>query len=142
MKMTLRITDRVRIGHRIQGHPKCKNVHGEYLTIRIYVTGNFDYTTQQYLVDFGELKKILHEEIQTIDHAYLFRASSPFVDEVGEFLSEKGFKVVGLEHDASCEYLTIWFKGRLEEKIRQLGVRLTKIEIFESSPDSLAILEI
>jgi len=62
---SIQVTLKCRIGHRILGHPKCNNPHGEGLTIEveIYSRGLND---DGMVCDFGPVKKVLKNGLMII----------------------------------------------------------------------------
>jgi 6-pyruvoyltetrahydropterin/6-carboxytetrahydropterin synthase len=63
---------RFEAAHQLPGHPgKCRNLHGHRYRLRVVCRAPVDPQTGL-AIDFGELKRIVHERVvDRLDHAYL-----------------------------------------------------------------------
>ncbi len=96
------------------GH-KCKEIHGHTYQLVVYIEGELQ-KDLDWVIDFGELKKVVDPIIKTVDHKLLNN-------------------ITGLENP-TCERIAIW----LWNKIKPDVPLLTKIELHET-PTSGAIYE-
>ncbi|MEO0894869.1 MAG: 6-carboxytetrahydropterin synthase QueD [Bacteroidota bacterium] len=80
-----------------EGH-KCTRVHGHNFKVEVNLMGDIDPKTG-FLVDFGEIKKIVNPFIDTLDHLCL--------NEVGEELDDDLLRI------PSTENLAKWFFTQL-----------------------------
>lgn len=55
--------------HRLEGHPKCGRMHGHNYRVVVTLRGNE--LVNSWLMDFGDLKKIVSPFIDEMDHRYL-----------------------------------------------------------------------
>lgn len=89
------------------GH-KCKNIHGHTYHLTAFFEGDLD-EHLQWVLDFGEVKKVIKPIIDSIDH---------------KLLNE----IEGLENP-TCEVLAIW----LWDKIKEQLPALVTIKLFENT---------
>ena len=94
--MTYRLTvkDGFAAAHRLTGSGgKCESLHGHNFRVTIEVQGDqLDGTGM--LIDFGDLKKILREILNELDHSDLnehpvFAASSPSSENIARYICER-----------------------------------------------------
>ena len=99
---TIRITKQFSFetGHALYGYDgKCKNVHGHSYKLSVTVIGTpiDDSTNVKFgmVIDFGDLKKIVKEEIVDLfDHATVFNKNTPHIELAAE-LKNLGHHVMG-----------------------------------------------
>ena len=103
---------RFEAAHQLPDHPgKCRHLHGHSYRLRVVCRAPVDERTGL-AIDFGELKRIVHEEVlDLLDHA---------------FLNER-FPV------PSAELVVVWIWGRLEAA----GLTLEQIELRETEACSV-----
>ena len=124
-------------GHALYGYDgKCKNVHGHSYKLSVTVigtpitdTGNVKYGM---VIDFGDLKKIVKEEIVDVfDHATVFNKNTPHVELANE-LKGRGHDVILVDYQPTSENMVIDFakkiKGRLPSSISLHSLRLQETE--------------
>jgi len=73
MKVELVRTFRFEAAHALPNAPeghKCRRVHGHNYRVDVHVYGEVDPTTG-WLIDFGEVKKVVDPLIERLDHRYL-----------------------------------------------------------------------
>lgn len=97
-----------------EGHP-CKRMHGHTYKLRIWIKGKID-PEKGWLVDFGDIKKIIKPLVDQLDHRCLN-------------------EIEGLENPTS-ENLCIW----IWQKIKPQIPGLCEVDIFET-PSSGAVYE-
>ncbi|WBX73744.1 6-carboxytetrahydropterin synthase [Tenacibaculum pacificus] len=115
---------------------KCKNVHGHSYKLFVTVTGQpiMDTTNVKFgmVIDFGDLKKIVKEEIVDIfDHATVFNQNTPRV-ELAKELKDRGHHVILVDYQPTSEMMAIDFakkiKDRLPENIKLHGIKLQETD--------------
>lgn len=124
-------------GHALYGYDgKCKNVHGHSYKLSVTVigtpitdTGNVKFGM---VIDFGDLKKIVKEEIVDIfDHATVFNQNTPHVELAAE-LRDRGHHVILVPYQPTSENMVIDFadkiKLRLPKDIMLHSLRLQETE--------------
>ncbi|MBY8963532.1 6-pyruvoyl tetrahydropterin synthase family protein [Flavobacterium sp. D11R37] len=124
-------------GHALYGYDgKCKNVHGHSYKLFVTVIGTpiTDSTNVKYgmVIDFGDLKKIVKEEIVDVfDHATVFNQNTPHV-ELAKELSTRGHHVLLVDYQPTSENMVIDFaekiKKRLPETIQLHSLKLQETE--------------
>ncbi|MGB1042556.1 MAG: 6-pyruvoyl trahydropterin synthase family protein [Tenacibaculum sp.] len=136
---TIRITKQFTFetGHALHGYDgKCKNVHGHSYKLSVTVVGNpiADAANVKYgmVIDFGDLKKIVKEEIVDVfDHATVFNKNTPHV-ELAKELKDRGHHVILVDYQPTSEMMVIDFaekiKSRLPENIQLHAIKLQETE--------------
>ncbi|MEL6809728.1 MAG: 6-carboxytetrahydropterin synthase [Bacteroidota bacterium] len=120
-------------GHALYGYDgKCRNVHGHSYKLSVTVFGTpIDDTTHVkfgMVIDFGDLKKIVKEEIVDVfDHATVFNKNTPHV-ELAQELANRGHNVLLVDYQPTSEMMVIDFaekiKTRLPENIQLHSLKL------------------
>ncbi len=124
-------------GHALYGYDgKCKNVHGHSYKLSVTVIGTpiRDKANVKYgmVIDFGDLKKIVTEEIVDLfDHATVFNKNTPHI-ELAKELQDRGHHVILVDYQPTSEMMVIDFakkiKGRLPEDIRLHSLKLQETD--------------
>lgn len=124
-------------GHALYGYDgKCRNVHGHSYKLAVTVIGTpiEDTTNVKYgmVIDFGDLKKIVKEEVVDIfDHATVFNKNTPHI-ELAKELSERGHDVILVDYQPTSENMVIDFadkiKNRLPENLKLYSLRLQETD--------------
>lgn len=124
-------------GHALYGYDgKCRNVHGHSYKLSVTVIGSpiTDASNVKYgmVIDFGDLKKIVKEEIVDVfDHATVFNKNTPHV-ELAKELEQRGHHVILVDYQPTSENMVIDFaqkiKSRLPENIQLFSLRLQETE--------------
>ena len=120
-------------GHALYGYDgKCRNVHGHSYSLNVTVIGTpiNDTKNVKYgmVIDFGDLKKIVKEEIVNVfDHATVFNKNTPHV-ELAKELENRGHNVLLVDYQPTSEMMVIDFaekiKKRLPENIKLHALKL------------------
>src|SRR5699024_2229842 len=106
IRLTKRFT--FETGHALYGYDgKCRNVHGPGYKLYVTVMGepNADsaHVKHGMVMDFGDLKKIVNEEIvDKYDHAIAFNKNTPH-RELGETMKAKGHHVILADFQPTSE---------------------------------------
>ncbi|WP_291274995.1 6-carboxytetrahydropterin synthase [Flavobacterium sp.] len=124
-------------GHALFGYDgKCKNVHGHSYKLSVTVIGtpitDVSNVKLGMVIDFGDLKKIVKEEIVDVfDHATVFNKNTPHV-ELAMALQDRGHHVILVDYQPTSENMVIDFaakiSARLPESIRLHSLRLQETE--------------
>lgn len=124
-------------GHALFGYDgKCKNLHGHSYKLYVTVIGEpilaNDNVKNGMVIDFGDLKKIIKNEIVDIfDHSVVFNKNSPHF-QIAQELKEQGHSVILVDYQPTSENLVIDFaeriKKRLPENISLFSLRLQETE--------------
>ena len=118
---TIRVTKKFNfeMAHALTGHDgPCKNIHGHSYFLFITISGKpiNDSTDPKngMVMDFSDLKKIVHENIvQHFDHALVLNES----DKTKIGLDEKANRIIYVPFAPTCEMLLGYFQHILLEKI-------------------------
>ncbi len=136
---TVRITKQFSFetGHALYGYDgKCKNIHGHSYKLSVTVIGSpITDTTHVKLgmvIDFGDLKKIVKEEIEDVfDHATVFNKNTPH-RELAKELNDRGHNIILVDYQPTSENMVIDFakkiKTRLPENIELHSLKLQETE--------------
>lgn len=124
-------------GHALYGYDgKCRNVHGHSYKLAVTVIGKpiSDSTNVKFgmVIDFGDLKKIVKEEIVNVfDHATVFNKNTPHV-ELAKELESRGHNVLLVDYQPTSEMMVIDFankiKSRLPDNIKLHSLKLRETE--------------
>jgi 6-pyruvoyltetrahydropterin/6-carboxytetrahydropterin synthase len=136
---TIRITKQFNFetGHALYGYDgKCRNVHGHSYKLSVTVIGTPITDTAHVklgmVIDFGDLKKIVKEEIvNKFDHATVFNKNTPHV-ELAKELTDRGHNVILADYQPTSENMVVDFAAkitaRLPENIKLFSLKLQETE--------------
>ncbi|WP_303318777.1 6-carboxytetrahydropterin synthase [Flavivirga abyssicola] len=124
MSHNIRITKQFSFetGHALYGYDgKCKNVHGHSYKLSVTVIGQpiTDNTNVKFgmVIDFGDLKKIVKEEIVNVfDHATVFNKNTPHV-ELAKELEDRGHNVLLVDYQPTSEMMVIDFSKKIKKRL-------------------------
>lgn len=126
-------------GHALYGYDgKCKNVHGHSYKLSVTVIGKpiTDTSNVKFgmVIDFGDLKKIVKEEIVDIfDHATVFNQNTPHLELANE-LKTRGHHVILVDYQPTSENMVIDFAEKIKRRLPQnIYLHSLKLQETESS---------
>lgn len=117
---------------------KCKNLHGHRWRVVAEIQGeklNEDQQTRGMLVDFGELKTLLKEICNQLDHSLIYERDS-LKETTIAVLREENFRMVEVDFRPTAENFARYFFQLIQEK----GYRVHRVEVYET-PKNCAIYE-
>ncbi len=124
-------------GHALYGYDgKCRNVHGHSYKLSATVIGTPNTDTSHVklgmVIDFGDLKKIVKEEIvDQFDHATVFNKNTPHIELAKELIS-RGHNIILADYQPTSENMVIDFaakiKARLPENIKLFSLKLQETD--------------
>ncbi len=123
-------------GHALYGYDgKCRNVHGHSYKLSVTVIGNpiteTGHVKLGMVIDFGDLKKIVKEEIvDPFDHATVFNKNSPHV-ELANDLKARGHNVILANYQPTSENMVIDFAARIMARLPH-GIVLHSLKLQET----------
>jgi len=123
-------------GHALYGYDgKCKNVHGHSYKLSVTVIGKpiSDSTNVKFgmVIDFGDLKKIVKEEIVNVfDHATVFNKNTPHV-ELAKELSDRGHNVLLVDYQPTSEMMVIDFSKKINKRLPK-HIKLHSLKLQET----------
>jgi 6-pyruvoyltetrahydropterin/6-carboxytetrahydropterin synthase len=109
-------------GHALYGYDgKCKNVHGHSYKLSVTVIGRpiTDTSNVKYgmVIDFGDLKKIVKEEIVDVfDHATVFNKNTPHI-ELAKELKDREHHVILVDYQPTSEMMVIDFADKIKKRL-------------------------
>ena len=121
-----------RSGHRLLSpyEGRCSNIHGEFFTAAFYFESEI-LDDKGMVVDFSLLKKKLKTWIdENLDHAYICRNDDPVISTL-EQLDLRIYKMVVNPTSENIAHL-------LFNVAKSLNFPITRVEVVESDPDSVA----
>ncbi len=135
---TIRITKEFSFetGHALYGYDgKCKNVHGHSYKLSVTVIGipisNPGEVKLGMVIDFGDLKKIVKEEIvDPFDHATVFNKNTPHI-ELARELENRGHKIILADYQPTSENMVIDFAERISSKLPET-IKLHSLKLRET----------
>ncbi|AVI50549.1 6-carboxytetrahydropterin synthase QueD [Pukyongia salina] len=123
-------------GHALYGYDgKCRNVHGHSYKLSVTVIGtpisDKNHVKYGMVIDFGDLKKIVKEEIVDVfDHATVFNKNTPHV-ELAKELETRGHNVLLVDYQPTSEMMVIDFAGKIKKRLPD-SVQLHSLKLQET----------
>ncbi|WP_196895568.1 6-pyruvoyl trahydropterin synthase family protein [Aureivirga marina] len=135
---TIRITKQFdfEAGHALFGYDgKCKNVHGHSYKLSVTVIGkpitDMDNVKCGMVIDFGDLKKIVKQEIvDKFDHATVFNKNTPHIELANE-LKARGHDVRLVDYQPTSEMMLIDFAEKIKSKLPE-NIKLHSLKLQET----------
>lgn len=124
-------------GHALYGYDgKCKNVHGHSYKLDVTVIGQpiSDTSNVKFgmVIDFGDLKKIVKEEIVDVfDHATVFNKNTPHV-ELAKELEDRGHNVLLVNYQPTSEMMVIDFAEKIKNRLPN-NIKLHSLKLSETA---------
>ncbi|MFH1189014.1 MAG: 6-carboxytetrahydropterin synthase QueD [bacterium] len=105
--------------HRLPNYNgKCEALHGHSYRLEVTVSGKLD-TKSGMIVDFGILKKIVKENVvDVLDHSY----------------------INNIIETPTAENMVLWMNEKLEKNLREQGVSLHKMQLWETRDSSVTLI--
>src|SRR5882672_8450507 len=100
-------------GHALRNYKgKCENVHGHNYRCQVSVTGS-DLDEIGLLVDFVELKKVVHGVIDCLDHQWLneyppFNVLNPSAENIAKYIYDEVTAGLGTPRDVRLSAVKLW----------------------------------
>ena len=135
---TIRITKQFNFetGHALFGYDgKCRNVHGHSYKLSVTVIASPITDTSDVklsmVIDFGDLKKIVKEEIvDQFDHATDFNKNTPHI-ELAKELTDRGHVVILADYQPTSENMVIDFADRIKARLPK-NIQLHSLKLQET----------
>lgn len=114
---------------------KCKNLHGHSYKLFVTVKGTpiseVGHVKNGMVMDFGDLKRIVKEEIVDVwDHAVLVNAMSPHL-ELGRDLERQGHRVIFCNFQPTCEMMLPEIAKKIKNRLPE-SISLAKLKLYET----------
>lgn len=100
-------------GHALRNyHGKCENVHGHNYRCQVTVEGA-DVDENGLLVDFVELKKVVHSVLDRLDHQWLndfppFNVINPSAENIAKYIFDEVNSGLGARSNARLGQVRLW----------------------------------
>lgn len=123
-------------GHALYGYDgKCRNVHGHSYKLSVTVIGrpitDTSHVKLGMVIDFGDLKKIVKEEIvDQFDHATVFNKNTPHI-ELAKELMDRGHNVILADYQPTSENMVIDFAEKIKVRLPK-NIRLHSLKLQET----------
>ena len=123
-------------GHALYGYDgKCKNVHGHSYKLSVTVLGTpiTDRNNVKFgmVIDFGDLKKIVKEEIvDQFDHATVFNKTTPHIELANELI-KRNHDVILVDYQPTSENMVIDFAKKIKSRL-PAGIVLHSLKLQET----------
>jgi 6-pyruvoyltetrahydropterin/6-carboxytetrahydropterin synthase len=125
-------------GHRLSKNKSlCSNVHGHNFDIIVSVKSE-KLNSEDMVIDFSELKKIVNKYIESFDHCLMLNKEDSFFYNV---LKDKSERVILFNSDPTAESLARYLYKKIEEEIINLGIEMNFVKIFENKNSSVIYQE-
>ncbi len=138
---TIRITKQFSFetGHALYGYDgKCRNVHGHSYKLSVTVIGtpitDTNHVKYGMVIDFGDLKKIVKEEIvDKFDHATVFNKNTPHIELANE-LAKRGHLIILADYQPTSENMVVDFASKIKARLPQdISLHSLKLQETETS---------
>lgn len=123
-------------GHALYGYDgKCRNVHGHSYKLSVTVIGtpitDTSHVKLGMVIDFGDLKKIVKEEIvDRFDHATVFNKNTPHV-ELAKELTDRGHNIILANYQPTSENMVIDFAKKIKTRLPR-NIKLHSLKLQET----------
>lgn len=123
--------------HALEGYDgACRDIHGHSYRLFVTVKGEPEADTANpkcgMVIDFGDLKRIVNEEIiSRLDHSFVMRRSDRAI-ELMEVLSTQFSNVILVDYQPTCENMLSEFAERISSRLPQ-GVAIHSIKLHETA---------
>ncbi len=105
------------MGHRLPFHKgKCYNLHGHTYKLQVTIEGEPD--KNGFVMDFGDLKKIVKETVlEKLDHALTLSKGDPLVAALQKIseTQERPLQLQIMDFESTAENLSKWIYNQLRE---------------------------
>lgn len=123
--------------HALEGYDgACREIHGHsyrlFVTVRGVPISDLENPKCGMVMDFGELKRVVNEQIVShLDHSFVLRRSQGN-DALQNVLSERFNNVVMVDYQPTCENMLTDFAARIKANL-PLNVMLYSLKLHETA---------
>lgn len=123
--------------HALEGYDgACRHIHGHsyrlFVTVKGEPIGDPAQSSYGMVLDFGDLKRIVNEQIVSrLDHAFVLRKSDMsdrVIDGVGEIYNN----ILLTDYQPTCENMLVDFADRISKQL-PCGVELYSLKLHETA---------
>ncbi len=138
MKNKIRLTKifHFETGHALAGYDgKCRNVHGHSYRLEVTVIGtpisDPNHVKYGMVIDFGDLKKIVNEQVVDIyDHSLLLNKNGGY-REMGERLKAEGHRILLVDFQPTGEMMLLDIARRISPHLPE-HIQLFSLKLYET----------
>lgn len=121
------------MGHRVTNHDsKCRNLHGHRyvanFTMEAPLVNNPTASDHGMVMDFGEVKSLLGEMIEELDHGFMVWDADTFQ----KLLVSTGTKIITVPFVPTAENISQMLLERSTKILRAKGISVTSVEVWET----------
>lgn len=128
-------TWKFRVGHRLKGHPKCGNVHGEWLQITLTWASETLDPESGMVIDFGTLSERVGKKLEKLfDHVFLVDRHDR---EMVEALESLGVKYLPLDGPPTAENIARFVFHEFEHEFPSSKCKLVLVRVVESENNTV-----
>jgi len=123
--------------HALHGYDgKCKNIHGHSYQLYVAIIGTpinkKDHPKNGMVLDFGDLKRIVKQEIVDIyDHSIVLNKNSEHL-ELAKRISDYSHRMVLVDYQPTSEMMLIDFAKKIKAKLPDY-VQLHSLKLYETN---------
>lgn len=134
------------MGHRVPNHrSKCSNPHGHRFRVEV---GVYDRVIDEQgksdegmVIDFGDLKKIMVEEIDgKHDHGFMIASTDTLMLTAFNELIKQNYKIIVVPFIPTTENICMYFYNLLKPRLKDAGIAINHVRLWET-PTSSALYE-
>lgn len=111
-------------------HGKCENLHGHRWRVVVYIKQDqlgTEGTQRDMVLDFGELKRVVREEVAAFDHMFLVEEGT-LKQATIDALCDEGFKLKIVPYRTTAENLAKNFAERFYKR----GLPISQVDVYET----------
>jgi len=127
-------------GHRLTSYPhRCAHLHGHSLKWEVSVSAE-ELDATGFIIDFSDLKEVLKETVDTIDHAFILHDQDPLVLQFGFHKVVEVLRATNgdtprlhiLPFNPTSENIIVWMSEKIQGALPQ-HVTLDRIKLWETA---------
>lgn len=127
------------MGHRLSKHAgDCRYIHGHNFSVKIGVKSE-TLNENGMVMDFSELKRLAKIFTSEFDHSLTLNKKED--QEIGHFLTERGFKVNMIEAEPTAENMARALFKYLQKNIKEEGVEVDYVKVHENETSTATYTE-
>ena len=115
--------------HMLVGHPKCGRMHGHNYKVDVTVKGELD--EHGWVMDFGDLNKIVDPFIDLLDHRFIETEAAEFIGNNNDWVPDPDDLAVLNIQSSTAERLAQWFGREIHEKLPK-DISLVSVTVWET----------
>ncbi len=126
-------------GHRLSDYEgKCKRLHGHTYHLEVTVEGELN--KKGMVMDFGDLKSIFNEDIDSkFDHRFMLKIGDKYNEAIAKALPKGDGSICWVDYNPTAENIAKDILEILKKKLSEpaIGAKIAKVRLYET-PTSFA----